>query len=711
MLVFFVRIPAWVYLGGWFLYQLVEGNFGLASASANGGGVAFFAHVGGFAFGALLTLSLLNAGVSCRRASPTPPPRARPDDRRRDATRTHRATGDHDSTIRVARRRPPRSPSSRSPSASGRCGASSILLLLAVTLAAAIRPGVEWLRPAPHRRSRSGSCFTSSSLGGALALFVWLAVPPALHQIVHALGAPPAHATGVRERVLDWLRQHLHQLPTGTQLLHPVATYGQKASEAFVGIFFTVAATWYPVSEHDSFVRLLTALAPESRREQARMTYREIDRRLGSYTRLRFLMVFAVGTVLSAGFYVVGLDYWLLVGAFVGVAEIVPIIGPLFGAILVLAVGLPQSVHVAVLALLWLCAVRLFQDYVVNPHLGWARLGSHRWSRSSPSPSSGSSSAPSPSSSPCPSRRRWERSSTSSCSATTRRPPSLGGRSEPLHQMTAQQPVLFVNPRSGGGKAERAGLAERARERGIDVIVVRSEDDVAALVADAVVRGADVLGIAGGDGSLAIVAASAVAHGLPFVCIPAGTRNHFALDIGVDRRDLVGALDAFTDGIERRIDVAEVNGRLFLNNVSLGIYGDAVRQPAYRDAKARTLLHTAANVLGPSAPATGLAVVDDLGRLHSDPAVVLVSNNAYSPEPPRPPGTRATLAGGRLGVVVLDRRGPVRTRGGRGPRGDSRYTPPHPWTRESTARPSRSSPRSASRSGPARSASGSRAGR
>ena len=220
--------------------------------------------------------------------------------------------------------------------------------------------------------------------------------------------------------------------------------------------------------------------------------------------------------------------------------------------------------------------------------------------------------------------------------------------------MTPQRPVLFVNPRSGGGKAARAGLAERARERGIDVVVLRRDDDVAALVDEALARGADMLGVAGGDGSLAIVAAAAVANGLPFVCIPAGTRNHFALDVGVDRRDLVGALDAFTEGVERRIDVAEVNGRLFLNNVSLGIYGDAVRQPAYRDAKARTLLETAANVLGPSAPATGLAVVDDLGRLHRDPMVMLVSNNAYSLEPPRPPGTRATLEGGRLGVVVLD---------------------------------------------------------
>ena len=124
---------------------------------------------------------------------------------------------------------------------------------------------------------------------------------------------------------------------------------------------------------------------------------------------------------------------------------------------------------------------------------------------------------------------------------------------------------------------------------GIDVIVLRPGDRLPALVDQAVANGADALGVAGGDGSLAVVAAAALAHGLPFVCVPAGTRNHFALDLGVDRGDLVGSLDAFTDGVERRIDVAEVNGRLFLNNVSLGIYGDAVRQPAYRDAKARTL--------------------------------------------------------------------------------------------------------------------------
>jgi diacylglycerol kinase family enzyme len=163
--------------------------------------------------------------------------------------------------------------------------------------------------------------------------------------------------------------------------------------------------------------------------------------------------------------------------------------------------------------------------------------------------------------------------------------------------------------------------------------------------------------MAGGDGSLGVVAAVAAGHGLPFVCVPAGTRNHFALDLGVVRHDLVGALDAFTDGVERVIDVGDVNGRLFLNNVSIGVYGAAVQRPEYRDAKMRTLLQTADSVLGPSAPAPAtLHVVDDLGHDHPNPAVLLVSNNAYALEPPPALGTRPALDTGRLGVVVLDAR-------------------------------------------------------
>jgi diacylglycerol kinase family enzyme len=101
--------------------------------------------------------------------------------------------------------------------------------------------------------------------------------------------------------------------------------------------------------------------------------------------------------------------------------------------------------------------------------------------------------------------------------------------------------------------------------------------------------------------------------------------------------------------------VAEVNGRTFLNNVSLGIYGEAVQQTAYRDAKVRTLLETTAEVLGPSQAARGSHLVDDVGREHRDPAVVLVSNNPYALENPVAPGTRPRLDGGELGIVVLDR--------------------------------------------------------
>ena len=249
-----------------------------------------------------------------------------------------------------------------------------ILVLLALTFAAAIRPGVEWLRR--HRVPEPLAIFLFFVVvGGILAMFCWLAVPPALHQIGHSLNqnaletVSQKHPTGVRERALVWLQEHLHRLPTGTQLIHPVASYSHKATTVLVAIFFTLAATWYWVSERDPMIRLLSSLAPEEKRVRVRVTLLAIDERLGSYTRLRFLMVFAVGAVLSLGFWLVGLNYWLLVGAFVGLVLIVPVVGPLIGVLLVLAVGLPQSVHVAVLSLLVLIAVREFQSYVINPHV------------------------------------------------------------------------------------------------------------------------------------------------------------------------------------------------------------------------------------------------------------------------------------------------------------------------------------------------------
>ena len=215
-------------------------------------------------------------------------------------------------------------------------------------------------------------------------------------------------------------------------------------------------------------------------------------------------------------------------------------------------------------------------------------------------------------------------------------------------------PVLLVNPRSGGGRAARAELAGHARELSIEAVVMTPEQSLVTLVREAIASGADALGMAGGDGSLAVVAAAALARELPFICIPAGTRNHFALDVGIDRGDLVGALAAFADGVERRIDVGTVNGRMFLNNVSLGVYGDAVRHPAYRDAKLRTLLATARAGLSTTRPPPSLHFVDDDGDAHERPAVVLVSNNPYALEPPPVAATRPRLDGGRLGIVVLD---------------------------------------------------------
>jgi predicted PurR-regulated permease PerM len=248
-----------------------------------------------------------------------------------------------------------------------------ILLLLALTFAAAIRPGVEWLQRRRVPESLAILFFFVLGLG-TLGLFFWLAVPPALHQVEHALNQPGspgavANSTGIRHDVLLWVNRELHQLPHGSKLVHPIAAYGHKATDAVVGVFFALAATWYWISERDRMIELLSALGPESKRDKARLTYLAIDRRLGSYTRLKFGMVLIVGAVLSLGFNLVGLHYWLLVGGFVGLVEIVPVIGPLIGAILVVLVGLPQSLHVAALALVVLVAVREFQSYVVNPHL------------------------------------------------------------------------------------------------------------------------------------------------------------------------------------------------------------------------------------------------------------------------------------------------------------------------------------------------------
>ena len=222
----------------------------------------------------------------------------------------------------------------------------------------------------------------------------------------------------------------------------------------------------------------------------------------------------------------------------------------------------------------------------------------------------------------------------------------------------AERGVLVINLKSGGGKAERFDLPGQARRRGIEPVILEPGDDLLELAEDAVDRGATVIGMAGGDGSQALVATVASRRDVAHVCIPAGTRNHFALDLGLDRDDVVGALDAFTDGVERRIDLARVNDRVFVNNASLGVYAKVVQSPAYRDAKLQTWAQMLPDLLGPHAPPIDLEFTAPDGTSYDDAPLVLVSNNPYHLTSLAGAGTRGHLDGGVLGVFAARVLGP-----------------------------------------------------
>ena len=172
------------------------------------------------------------------------------------------------------------------------------------------------------------------------------------------------------------------------------------------------------------------------------------------------------------------------------------------------------------------------------------------------------------------------------------------------------------------------------------------------LAEDAIAGGADVIGMAGGDGSQALIATVASRHGIPHVVVPAGTRNHFALDLGLDRDDVVGALDAFADAVERTIDLATVNGRVFVNNASLGLYAKIVQAPEYRDAKMRTAAALLPDLLGPDAEPLDLRYAGPDGTAHETAHMVLVSNNAYQLADFSGRGTRERIDRGLLGVAT-----------------------------------------------------------
>ncbi len=217
-----------------------------------------------------------------------------------------------------------------------------------------------------------------------------------------------------------------------------------------------------------------------------------------------------------------------------------------------------------------------------------------------------------------------------------------------------KRPFMIMNPRSGGGKVGKFGLKHKAAGLGADVALLEGPGivDVAALARQAVERGADLLGVAGGDGTQALIAGIAAQRDIPLMVISAGTRNHFALDLGLDRDDPATCLDALTDGVELRVDLGLIGDRTFVNNASFGAYAEVVQSPAYRDDKVGTTLQLLPDLLSGHRGAHLKVLVD--GKIVVDgPAAVLVSNNPYGTGDISGLGRRARLDAGVLGVVGI----------------------------------------------------------
>jgi diacylglycerol kinase family enzyme len=216
------------------------------------------------------------------------------------------------------------------------------------------------------------------------------------------------------------------------------------------------------------------------------------------------------------------------------------------------------------------------------------------------------------------------------------------------------RPVIVMNPRSGGGKVGRFELVGRAQGLGADVQLLQGPGhvDVAELAQQEVADGADLLGVAGGDGTQALVAGIAASYGLPFLVISAGTRNHFAMDLGLDRDHPDRCLDGLTDAVELCIDLGEINGRTFVNNASFGAYAEVVQSSAYRDDKRGTTLRLLPDLLSGHTGPRLTAHIDGTLTVRN-PQALLVSNNPYDFDDLAGLGRRTRLDSGTLGVVAV----------------------------------------------------------
>ena len=225
----------------------------------------------------------------------------------------------------------------------------------------------------------------------------------------------------------------------------------------------------------------------------------------------------------------------------------------------------------------------------------------------------------------------------------------------PYRRVSSQvtSPALIINRWSGDGKAERYGLEAAARRRGIRTIMLEPGDDLVTLARGAIADGADAIGMAGGDGSLGLVAGVALEEDVPFFCVPVGTRNHFALDLGLDRDDPLTSLEALADGEELLIDVGMANDRLFLNNASFGVYAQAVHREGYRGDKEATIAAVVGDAAGNPEGQAAIRYTTPDGASHHRAPLILVSNNPYVMSGPPDYGRRIRMDAGRLGVRTV----------------------------------------------------------
>jgi predicted PurR-regulated permease PerM len=249
------------------------------------------------------------------------------------------------------------------------------LLFLAITIAAAMRPSVEWL--AARRVPRwAGVLLHYLVLLGLLALFLSFVVPQLISQVESALTSTKGHhGGGVKGQILDAIQKQLRHLPSASKLLHPALSVGKTAFEVLIGIFFTFASAAYWLFERDHAVDLVVSLIPRPKRKKVRDTWYLIDMKLGAFVRGQLLLIMLVSTAASLGLWAIGEPYFLLVGIAVGLLEVVPVIGPLAAMVLAAGAGLTTSWHIAAYAIAVLLAIRVLEDYLVTPRVLGGAVG------------------------------------------------------------------------------------------------------------------------------------------------------------------------------------------------------------------------------------------------------------------------------------------------------------------------------------------------